>query len=71
MIKQLMPYGSSRYSALVAKVGTAKQAPSKDEAVLLPYGEAGLAGIAAKVGTAKTDHSGSAVSVVRLNARQR
>lgn len=72
MIKQLMPYGSSRYAILVAKVGSPKQSSSRDDSALLPYGEGRLASLAAKVGTSKNapqDHA--PLKVVRLNARTR
>jgi len=72
MIKQLMPYGSSRYAALVAKVGTAKQVSPSGDSALLPYGEGRFAGLAAKVGDKKTEsRSHTAAKVVRLNARNR
>ena len=71
MSDQLMLYGSSEFTGLVAKIGVDK-APGRVAVSLLPYGSGESALIAAKVGISKCDvRMGKALKVVRLNARKR
>lgn len=62
---KLMPYGSSHFAGVVAKVGNSKSTPN-----LAPYGQSERADLVAKVGDSKsTTEAPDTRRVVRRSAR--
>lgn len=66
----LLPYGSSKFAGLTAKIADVGKAPSRQAHDLLPYGAAGNTALTSKVLSEGKTASGKADPrrVARLNA---